>query len=123
MKEFQELEEEKQVHIDGITWNSKKSEIQNAIECLKCPDELLEKYLIVLSLKYEKIGRLIAGNGDFKHHSHNRLYVFNTARQILADQPKRSTLERQPWDDLPAMMMADQNEWRQEDGESIPRAA
>ena len=74
MKEFQELEEEKQVHIDGIAWNSKKSEIQNAIECL-----------IVLSLKYEKIGRLIAGNGDFKHHSHNRLYVFNTARQILAD--------------------------------------
>ena len=52
MKEFQELEEEKQVHIDGIAWNSKKSEIQNAIECLKCPDELLEKYLIVLSLKY-----------------------------------------------------------------------
>ena len=32
MKEFQELEEEKQVHIDGIAWNSKKSEIQNAIE-------------------------------------------------------------------------------------------
>ena len=25
MKEFQELEEEKQVHIDGIAWNSKKS--------------------------------------------------------------------------------------------------
>ena len=85
MKEFQELEEEKQVHIDGIAWNSKKSEIQNAIECLKCPDELLEKYLIVLSLKYEKIGRLIAGNGDFNIISHNRLYVFNTARQILAD--------------------------------------
>lgn len=85
MKEFQELEEEKQVHIDGITWNSKKSEIQNAIECLKCPDELLEKYLIVLSLKYENTGRLIAGNGDFKYHSYNRLYVFNTARQILAD--------------------------------------
>ena len=119
MKEFQELEEEKQVHIDGITWNSKKSEIQNAIECLKCPDELLEKYLIVLSLKYEKIGRLIAGNGDFKHHSHNRLYVFNTARQILADQPKRSALERQPRDDLPALMMADQKEWRQEDVERI----
>jgi hypothetical protein len=65
MKEFQELEEEKQVHIDGIAWNSKKSEIQNAIECLKCPDELLEKYLIVLSLKYENTGRTIANNGDF----------------------------------------------------------
>jgi adenosine deaminase len=84
MKEFQELEEEKQVHIDGIVCNSKKSEIQNAIECLKCPDELLDKYLTVVSLKYENTGRVIAENGDFKHHSHNRLYVFNTARQILA---------------------------------------
>jgi hypothetical protein len=83
MKEFKELEEEKRVHIDGIHWNSKKSEIENAIECLKCPDELLEKYLIVLSLKYENTGRTIANNGDFKHHSYNRLYVFNTARQIL----------------------------------------
>ena len=91
MKEFQELEEEKQVHIDGIAWNSKKSEIQNAIECLKCPDELLEKYLIVLSLKYEKIGRLIAGNGDFKHHSHNRLYRIDRGRLhgiCRADQKK-----------------------------------
>lgn len=83
MKEFKELEEEKRVHIDGIYWNSKKSEIENAIECLKCPDELLEKYLIVLSLKYENTGRTIANNGDFKHYSCNRLYVFNTARQIL----------------------------------------
>lgn len=85
MKEFEELEKEKRVHIDGIYWNSKKSKIENAIECLKCPYELLEKYLIVLSLKYENTGRVIAENGDFKHHSHNRLYVFNTARMILAN--------------------------------------
>lgn len=85
MKEFKELEEEKQVHVDGVCWNSKKSTIENAIECLKCPDELLEKYLMVLSLKYENIGQTIANNGDFKHHSHNRLYVFNTARMILAN--------------------------------------
>lgn len=85
MKEFKELEEEKQVHIDGIYWNSKKSTIENAIECLKCPDELLDKYLILVSLKYENTGRVIAENGDFKRHSHNRLYVFNTARMILAN--------------------------------------
>lgn len=85
MKEFQELEEEKQMHIDGIYWNSNKSTIENAIECLKCPDELLEKYLMVVCLKYENTGRTIANNGDFKHHSYNRLYVFNTARQILAN--------------------------------------
>lgn len=85
MKEFEELEKEKRVHIDGIYWNGRKSEIENAIECLKCPDELLDKYLMLVSLKYEEIGRTIANNGDFKHHSHNRLYVFNTARMILAN--------------------------------------
>ena len=79
------LQEEKAVKIDGIYWNSRKIEIENAIECLKCPDELLEKYLIVVSLKYPNTGRRIAENGDFKQHSHNRLYVFNTARQILAN--------------------------------------
>ncbi len=85
MKEFDELEKEKGVHIEGIYWNSKKSTIENAIECLKCPDDLLDKYLVVVSLKYENTRRVIAKNGDFKHHSHNRLYVFNTARMILAN--------------------------------------
>ena len=85
MKEFEELEKEKKVHIEGIYWNSKKSTIENAIECLKCPDELLDKYLLLVSLKYENLGRVIAENGDFKHHSHNRLYVFNTAKMILAN--------------------------------------
>ncbi len=85
IKEFDELEKKKGIHIEGIYYNSKKCEIENAIECLKCPDELLEKYLIVLSLKYENIGRKIAENGDFKRHSFNRLYVFNTARAILAN--------------------------------------
>lgn len=85
MKEFETLQKEKAVRIEGIYWNSNKNAIANAIECLKCPDELLDKYLIVVSLKYENTGRLIASNGDFKHHSYNRLYVFNTARQILAD--------------------------------------
>ena len=85
MKEFDELEKKKGVRIEGIYWNSRKSTIENAIECLKCPDELLDKYLMIVSLKYENIGQTIANNGDFKHHSYNRLYVFNTARQILAD--------------------------------------
>lgn len=85
MKEFDELQAMKNVHIDGICWNSKKSTIENAIACLKCPDELLDKYLTVVSLKYEHTGRMISENGDFKHHCHNRLYVFNTARIILAD--------------------------------------
>lgn len=85
LKEFDKLEKEKGVHIEGVYYNSKKSAIENAIECLKCPDKLLDKYLTVVSLKYENIGRTIAENGDFKRHSFNRLYVFNTARQILAN--------------------------------------
>ena len=85
LKELDKLEKEKCVHIEGIYYNSKKSAIENAIECLKCPDEMLDKYLMVVSLKYPNSGRVIAENGDFKRHSHNRLYVFNLARQILAD--------------------------------------
>lgn len=85
MKEFKELESEKRMHIDGIYWNSKKSEIENAIECLKCPDEMLDKYLMLVSLKYPNSGRIIAENGDFKRHNFNRLYVYNTARMILAN--------------------------------------
>ena len=85
LKEFDELEKEKGVRIEGIYWNSTKSTIENAIECLKCPDKLLDKYLTVVSLKYENTGRTIAQNGDFKHHPFNRLYVYNTAKMILAD--------------------------------------
>lgn len=85
MKELETLQEEKKVKIDGIYWNSRKSTIENAIECLKCPDELLDKYMTVVSLKYENTGRIIAENGDFKRHSFNRLYVFNTAKMILAN--------------------------------------
>lgn len=84
LKRFNELEQEKRCHIEGINYNSRKDTIQNAIECLECSDDTLEKYLIVVTLKYANIGRTIANNGDFKHHQHNRLYVYNTARQILA---------------------------------------
>ena len=85
LKQLNTLEVEKGVKIDGVGQNSNKATIQNAINCLLCPDDLLEKYLIVLSLKYPNTGAKIAGNGDFKTHRFNRLYVFNAARSILAD--------------------------------------
>lgn len=84
LKKFDELQQEKRCHIEGIYNNSNKAEIQNAINCLECSDDMLDKYLLVVSLKYENIGRTIANNGDFKHHPHNRLFVYNTARSILA---------------------------------------
>ncbi len=85
LKKFNQLQQLKQCHIANISANSNKAAIQNAINCLECSDEMLEKYLIVVSLKYENIGRTIANNGDFKHHQYNRLFVYDTARQILAD--------------------------------------
>ena len=84
LKMFKELEDIKGVQIEGINANSNKNAIRNAIDCLNCPDEKLDKYLVVFSLKFENTGQKIAENGDFKKHPFNRLYVYNTARQILA---------------------------------------
>ena len=85
LKELDRLEREKSVHLDGIGQNSNKATIQGAINCLNCPDDILEKYLIVLSLKYPATAERIKENGDFKKHRFNRLYVYDTARMILAD--------------------------------------
>lgn len=84
MKEFERLLEEKNCKIEGIYWSSRKGQIQNAIDCLECSDDMLDKYLMVVSLKYANIERTIENNGDFKYYSHNRIYVYNTARQISA---------------------------------------
>jgi hypothetical protein len=84
MKEYNRLSEEKGVHLDGINCNCNKSQIENAIECLKCSDETLDEYLTVIKLKYPNTYNTIKNNGNYKHHSYNRLYVFNTARMILA---------------------------------------
>lgn len=69
--------------LDGIGENSRKDEIQNAIDCLSCPDETLNDYMTVVKLKYPNTHRTIANNGDWKTHPHNRLYVYNTARLAL----------------------------------------
>lgn len=83
MKEYDGLSEEKGIRLEGINYQCKKSQIENAIECLKCPDETLDEYLIVLKSKYPNTYNTIKNNGDYKCHSFNRLYVFNTARMIL----------------------------------------
>lgn len=84
-QEFDKLQEEKNVRIDGIYQNCTKGEIQSAIDCLKCPDDLLDKYFTVFSLKYPNIAKTIEMAGDFKNHCYNRQYVYNTAKMILAD--------------------------------------
>ncbi len=84
MKEFRSLCETKRCQIEGIYSNSRKDEIQNAIDCLNCSDKTLDDYLTVVTLKYPNTGHTIANNGDFKRHSYNRLHVYNTARLILS---------------------------------------
>lgn len=74
--------------IDGgngaIGMNENKSTIQNAINCLEASDDTMRDYLTVIKLKYPGIYNMIANNGDFLTHYHNRLYVYNTARMTLA---------------------------------------
>jgi hypothetical protein len=84
MAKYNELTEQKKVRLDGISANCNKSEIENAIACLECSDERLEEYLIVIKLKYPATYAKIANNGDFKRHFFNRLYVYNTARMVIA---------------------------------------
>ena len=79
------LEDEKGVRISQVNVNSNKNMIQSAIDCLKCSDELLDKYLDILATEYPNTAREIAGNGNFKRHRFNRYYVYSTARMIIAN--------------------------------------
>lgn len=84
LKRYEELLESKKIRsLDGVWTGSNKSTILNAIKCLECSDEEMEEYLTVIKLKYPNTYRTIVGNGDYKTHPHNRLYVFNTARIVL----------------------------------------
>lgn len=82
LNEYRHLCDEKHMTLDGIYSNSRKDEIQNAIDCLSCTDEALNKCLDIIREKYPNMHRVIATNGNFKRHSYNRLYVFNTAKSI-----------------------------------------
>ena len=82
--EFKNLCEAKDCKIEGIYSDSRKDEIQKAIECLKATDEEMNDYLTVVKLKYPNIYKTVVGNGDYKKHSYNRFYIYSTARQILA---------------------------------------
>lgn len=84
MNRLEELKQEMMMNVEGIYWNSRKDKIQNAIDCLECSEEMMNKYFTVVSLKYKNIGKEIEKLGDWQHHQYFRLYVYNTAKQILA---------------------------------------
>lgn len=82
-KEYQNLLEQKGiVNLSGISFNSNKKMIELAIECLKCSDEQLDKYLLNLKEVYPNTYKTIVANGDFKSHPHNRLYVYHTVKML-----------------------------------------
>lgn len=84
LKELKRLLEEKGIYnLDGINESSRKSEIQNAIDCLNCNDEQMADYLTVIKLKYPNIYNTVTRN-NYLVHKYNRLYVYNTARLTLA---------------------------------------
>ena len=77
--------EAKQINrLDGINENCNKDTIQNAINCLRCSDETMADYLTVIKLKYPNIYRTVTQSNYLKH-THNRLFVYNTARQVIAE--------------------------------------
>ena len=64
--------------------NDNKSTIEDAIKCLESTDEEMNDYLTVFRLKYPNSYAAVMNAGNWLTHSHNRYYVYCTARQILA---------------------------------------
>mgnify|MGYP006921813690 CR=1 FL=1 len=52
-------------------------------QCLRTADEQMADYLTIIKLAYPNTYRTIT-QSDYLRHSHNRLYVYNTARLVLA---------------------------------------
>ena len=78
--QFKDLQQSTKCYIEGIYYNSTKAQIQNAIQCLKCTDTELDSYITKFSSIYPNMHNTIVNNGNWKLHSHNRLYVYNTVR-------------------------------------------
>lgn len=82
-----------------FTWEA-GSKNSNAIRVLKRKN---------ISFEYDHFGNLTAdfyGIGIFEKVDFEQ--IENNEFEICIAQPKRSGAERQPWDGLPALMMADQ---------------
>ena len=85
LKELAAELEAKQINrLDEINANCNKDTLQNAIDCLRCSDETMADYLTVIKLKYPNIYRTVT-QSDYLKHTYNRLFVYNTARQIIAE--------------------------------------
>ena len=68
----------------AIGRNDNKATIEDAIKCLESTDEEMNDYLTVFRLKYPNSYNAVMKAGNWLTHSHNRSYIYCTARQILA---------------------------------------
>ncbi len=60
-----------------------KATIESAIKCLEATDEEMNDYLTVIKLAYPGTYNVIVKNGNWLTHSHNRFYVYTTAKMVL----------------------------------------
>ena len=65
--------------------NDNKATIESAIKCIEATDEEMNDYLTIVKLKYPSTYAVIMQAGNWLIHSHNRYYVYSTARQIIAN--------------------------------------
>lgn len=78
------LDKKEMSKIDGVSANSNKRTIQNAIDCLNCTDEQMDEYLEVVKYEYPAIYETIKSCKNYKTNSFKRIWVYNNARMILS---------------------------------------
>ena len=60
-----------------------KATIESAIKCLEATGEEMNDYLTVVKLAYPNTYKRILESGEWLTHSHNRYYVYSTAKMLL----------------------------------------
>lgn len=76
------LQVKKMNFIDGVNASSKKSTLQQAIDCLECSDETITNWLEEISKEFPNVGSKIKDT-EYLTHSFNRMFIYTTAKLIL----------------------------------------
>lgn len=77
------LNEKGMSRIDGVTANSTKATIQEAIDCLEASDAELENRLELVRSEWANIASTVEKNGNWLTHSHNRLFIYSSAKHLI----------------------------------------
>lgn len=89
LEKMENLLKEKGMHkietaFNRIDSKCNKATIEDAIKCLEATDEEMNDYLTVVKLVYPNTYKTILKAGNWLTHSHNRYYVWTTAKMVLA---------------------------------------